>query len=975
MNNIIITLMNAPTVIVDGEKKIFPYRKMEGLFYYLCLKKRITRDEAIGIFWADCDEQSARKNLRDAIYHIKKIVGPNVITMDGNVFISISSDIHLKVDVDSVKDNILENYKGEFLRYFYIKNCLEFENWMDENRRELRELYIKEAVRQLEAAKQRREVNDTLKYAYMLLDILYLDEGLYRNVMEFLLKEGEYSGVVGLYQKLEGAVRQDLDAEPEAETRTLMEKVLKLRKKVAEKSGKEQQVFFGRQKELYDIYDCVQNHLIKKEESPTSFVLISGEAGVGKTSLITRLRSILEEEKFTIFSYCCYASEKDLYLKPWNGILNKIQEYCQQQKKDLSGETYTFPEEITDYRLFVTHYGIHLENLLRTFCKKYCTCGFVLFLDDIQWMDSSSIQLLSNMLFRLRDCPIAVVAASRQERTKEMSELKVLLMRESLLKEIELKHFTLEETKELIGAKAGELLAEPGKAEQMYQYTGGNALFLTELIKTIKENDNGSCALTDGELPTKTLSIIQSRLANLTDEELELLNILAVFPNGATSDDLKILSQESEMKICDLLERLLEHQIIIEKVKVSKITYEITHALIKNYVISQISAGRLSVYHREVASYYEKKYIETDDVELMPVLIYHYENAKNIYKMYLYRLEYMKIFFAGKEEIYPSMSAGFTDQLFLPDLTPGDNILIPLAKEIRALPENDKNYQKLRMMVEYLIGRYDLSSGDYMKGLRNIEACIMAAKHLKNQQYLMDGYLQMIYYAIQVYNLDMMWEYIEKCEDLLEEYDFSDLARYVVERLKALCYIKKENYQEATAILDELIPKLEKYYILNPSYAVGLPACYNYRGEIYMKQEEWDDALTYISKAVSICSTKSPTAGLGMSYTDIGIILYQMNNYDKASEYFKKARNCFQNLSIQWGRTKEEAYSALIELKLGKAKSALLHYSTACRYAGKDYSPHTMAILQDVYSQLTAIPGIEAEAPPTQILEGNVELI
>ena len=50
MRDVTVTLMNTPSVVV-GEKKVFPYRKVEGLFYYICVRKRITRDEAIGIFW------------------------------------------------------------------------------------------------------------------------------------------------------------------------------------------------------------------------------------------------------------------------------------------------------------------------------------------------------------------------------------------------------------------------------------------------------------------------------------------------------------------------------------------------------------------------------------------------------------------------------------------------------------------------------------------------------------------------------------------------------------------------------------------------------------------------------------------------------------------------------------------------------------------------------------------------------------
>ena len=64
----------------------FPYRKAEGLFYYLVIKQTITRDEAIGIFWTDCSEETGRKNLRDALYHIKKRLGKNIILIHFWIF-------------------------------------------------------------------------------------------------------------------------------------------------------------------------------------------------------------------------------------------------------------------------------------------------------------------------------------------------------------------------------------------------------------------------------------------------------------------------------------------------------------------------------------------------------------------------------------------------------------------------------------------------------------------------------------------------------------------------------------------------------------------------------------------------------------------------------------------------------------------------------------------------------------------------
>lgn len=962
MEEIMVTLMGTPSVSVGGAGRIFPYRKVEGLFYYICVKKRITRDEAIGIFWVDCDEQSARKNLRDGLYHIKKIIGPDIIRMDGNVFISLNPDLHVAVDVDHVREHILEQYKGEFLQYFYIKNCLEFENWMDECRRELRNAYLTELKKAAKHAMERLNTEETVRFTGKLVEAFYQEEHFYRVVIQFLLEKGEYSQAISLYQKFAAMMRQEMEEEPEAETKALIDKVLKMRKKINEKPEKEQRPFLGREREIYEIYDRIQNHQVRQEEASCNFALISGEAGVGKTSLMGQIRRMLEEDGYSVFSYGCCPSENDLYLKPWNDILGQVQEFCRRGKKELLGGRRHMAREISDYRLLMTQYGLHFEELIRSFCQDFGTAGTVVFLDDIQWMDPSSIQVLNNLLFHLRDCSLFVVAACRQDYMKEIADLKVSLMRESLVKEIVLERFTLEEARAVIEALAGELLDRPGNAERIYGYTDGNALFLTELLKTLKENSVKGLEMSD--LTSRTISIIESRLMNLSEEALDLLRIMSIFQNEVTVEDIRILSREPERTIYDLLERLLERQIIVEKVGVAEISYQFTHMILHNYIQSNISAGRRRSYHREVALYYEKRYRETGDIRLMPTLVYHFENAGDIYKKYTYKLEYFKVFFSGKQEIYPIMSASFTDNLFLPGEAPGENALVPLAEEIRALPKRDRNYQELRMRMEYLIGRYDLSSGDYKNGLRNMYACIEMAQCLNDSAYLMDSYRQMFYYAIQVFDLNMMKTYIDACQELLERYPYPDFERYGVERLEALYRIKIGAAEEAAELISALIPKLERLCLLDSSYISGLAACYNYRGEIYMKEEQWEEALVYISRAVTCCYQEPPMAGLGMAYTNMGIILYHLDNYDKASEYFQKARECFKDLSIQWGRTKEESYSALLDLKLGKTKSALNHYQAACRYVGKDFSPATTIVLFQVYEQLKEVPGIDAVKPP-----------
>ena len=75
MDRIKVHLLGRPYVEANGERVNFPYKKAEGFFYYLCVKKTATREEIIYVLWGADNENVGRKNLREAVYQIKKTVG------------------------------------------------------------------------------------------------------------------------------------------------------------------------------------------------------------------------------------------------------------------------------------------------------------------------------------------------------------------------------------------------------------------------------------------------------------------------------------------------------------------------------------------------------------------------------------------------------------------------------------------------------------------------------------------------------------------------------------------------------------------------------------------------------------------------------------------------------------------------------------------------------------------------------------
>ena len=84
------------------------------------------------------------------IYHLKKLLGEDVVYTEGNNRINLSRDKIDSIDYEELTDdNILERYTGDFLGYFYIKNCMEFEDWATGIREELLRKYQKAARNQV----------------------------------------------------------------------------------------------------------------------------------------------------------------------------------------------------------------------------------------------------------------------------------------------------------------------------------------------------------------------------------------------------------------------------------------------------------------------------------------------------------------------------------------------------------------------------------------------------------------------------------------------------------------------------------------------------------------------------------------------------------------------------------------------------------------------------------------------------------
>jgi DNA-binding SARP family transcriptional activator len=229
MDIISVKMLGNPTVMYNQNKVTFPYKKAEALFYYVCLNKHVRREEAMNIFWADTDEATGRKNLRDAIYKIK-LSTCDTIFSPSKTYIEFSDNVNIEIDTDNLDVSNARNlYTGDFLLNFSVKNCFDFENWMIEKRNFYKDIYIQSVFEKVNELVSIGDYVNIQKYSDILIQNDPYNEKTLRYLMKIFALSEDYNTSVKLYYDMCSVLKHDLGVEPEQKTKKMYKEILELK--------------------------------------------------------------------------------------------------------------------------------------------------------------------------------------------------------------------------------------------------------------------------------------------------------------------------------------------------------------------------------------------------------------------------------------------------------------------------------------------------------------------------------------------------------------------------------------------------------------------------------------------------------------------------------------------------------------------------------------------------------------------------
>ena len=230
----------------------------------------------------------------------------------------------------------------------------------------------------------------------------------------------------------------------------------------------------------------VRSALVRSLDGIVSLALVSGEAGIGKSTLVDELRRTAGGEGCLVLAGGCYELETTPPYGPWVEIVRAYPD---------DGALPDLPDEL---RPGGGMEGVDSQPALfdlarRFFAEIASRRPLILILEDVHWADPASLDLLRYLARSRSQSPLLIVATYRDEEISEQDHLFSLLpalVRESQATRIELQRLTTDgcsrSRSQTIPAR--DLIVEDRLVDYLCRLAEGNPFFITELLHTLEEH-------------------------------------------------------------------------------------------------------------------------------------------------------------------------------------------------------------------------------------------------------------------------------------------------------------------------------------------------------------------------------------------------------------------------------------------------------------------------------------------------------
>ena len=359
----------------------------------------------------------------------------------------------------------------------------------------------------------------------------------------------------------------------------------------------------GRTQEL----GSLEQVLAELDQGRARAVELVGEAGIGKTRLLSELAAHAEQRGDLVLSGSASELERNL---PFSVFVDALDEYVESLEADriavldddIQAElAHIFPslsalaggrEPAPQHERYRSHRAVRaLLDRLAT------TKPLVLVLDDLHWADSASIELLGALLRRPPAEAVLIAVAHRLDKTPDpLSAALERAHRAETLTRIELGALTPVEARELLGESVGV-----ADATVLYQESGGNPFYLEQLARardrTGATTPTAEIALSGIGIPSAVAASLSEELARLSDGGRRVLEGAAVAGDPFEPELAAAAAAMSEAATMSAIDELLQLDLVRDTDMPRRFRFR--HPLIRRAVYQAAPGGwRLGAHER-----------------------------------------------------------------------------------------------------------------------------------------------------------------------------------------------------------------------------------------------------------------------------------------------------------------------------------------------------------------------------------------
>lgn len=393
-------------------------------------------------------------------------------------------------------------------------------------------------------------------------------------------------------------------------------------------------------------------------------VFLKGEAGVGKTRLGEETKAYAALRGARWLTGRCFDREGAAPYAPWIDLLRDFVQEAPQQLLykacgNYAGELAKLVPELSD-RVGPTppspgghpdHERIRLfEAVTRFLAVLSEEQPLVLFLDDLNWADPASLELLRYVARQVPDRFLLILGAYRDLELAEDAPLGRLLLdlnRERLLTEVRVERLDAPRVAEMIAATFGEEEISDEFRNLVYERTGGNPFFVEEVLRSLVEEgviyrsgdrwDRRPIDRVRIRIPSSVRAVVKQRLGRLSEECAQALAAAAVVGREFEFGILQEVTEREE-DLLELLEAALRARIIREKAEAAgHSVFVFTDSQVRDVLFDDLSLIRRRRYHLRAARALERLRDDRLD-EYAGLLAYHFVQGNDLEKALEYSI-------------------------------------------------------------------------------------------------------------------------------------------------------------------------------------------------------------------------------------------------------------------------------------------------------------------------------------------------